>query len=85
LNRTANKGNSNNNDTEKGDIQNKPPEQNRSRTERLLHAPELRVSSHRAAPPTRTQHYGTWYGIPALFGQVGFGSARLAVPLPGFW
>jgi len=35
-----------------------------SRTAPPLSPPEPRVSSSRAAPATRTQHDGTWYGIP---------------------
>ena len=35
-----------------------------SRTELLLCPPESRVSSNPPAPPIRTQHDGTWYGIP---------------------
>jgi len=57
VNRTASKGNRNNNDTEKGNTQNKPAEQspqNRtalSRTAPPLCPPKLRVGSRRAAPP----------------------------------
>jgi len=55
-----------------------------SRTGPAPRAPEPRVSSHRAAPPppepSMTAH-GMEY--PALFGQVGVGSAHPAVPLPG--
>jgi len=36
-----------------------------SRTEPPPRAPEPRVSSRHAVPPTRTQHDGTWYGIPS--------------------
>jgi len=35
-----------------------------SQTAPLLHGPEPRERSHRAAPTPRTQHDGTWYGIP---------------------
>jgi len=45
------------------------PQNRACRTEPLsprmpLRAPELRVSSRHPAPPTGTQHDGTWYGIP---------------------
>jgi len=43
-----------------------------SRTAPLLHTPEPRVSSCRAAPPTGTPHDGTWYGIPCC-GWPGWG------------
>jgi len=64
FNRSANKGNRNNNDTDKEKTQHKlqSPE---SRSPRLLplRAPEMRVPATQL-PPTRTQHDGTWYGIP---------------------
>jgi len=50
----------------------------------LPHAPEPRVSSRCPAPPPPEPNM-TAHGMeyPALLGH--FGSARLAVPLPGFW
>jgi len=53
FNRTANKGNRNNNDTEKGNTQNKTYHRE-SRSHRLPpRAPETQVSSRRPAPPHR--------------------------------
>jgi len=61
-------------------------QQSRSPEPPPLHAPEPRVSSHRAAPPSPEPSM-TAHGMeyPALFGQVGVGPAHSAVPLPGFW
>jgi len=43
--------------------------------------------AHRTAPPPTPEPSMTAHGMeyPALFGQVGVGSAHPAVPLPGFW
>ena len=47
--------------------------------------PEPRESSYRAAPPTGTQHDGTWYGIPGSVWPGWGWVTHPAVPLPGFW
>jgi len=56
-----------------------------SRTGPAPRAPDPRVSSRRATPPSPEPSM-TAHGMeyPALFGQVGVGSADPAVPLPGF-
>jgi len=71
VNRTANKRNRNNNDTEKGNTQNKPAEQSPQNTAPLSPEPKRRCAllsresvSAAPLPPTRTQHDDTWYGIP---------------------
>jgi len=56
-----------------------------SRTAPPLSPPEPRVSSCRAAPPTGTQHDGTWYGIPGSVWPGWGWVSPPAVPLPGFW
>ena len=75
----------------KGNVQNKPAEQSpQNRTalsDRTTAAPSRAVTEFPPcclAPPepSMTAH-GMEY--PALYGQVGAGSAHLAVPLPGFW
>jgi len=48
-------------------------------------APELRVSSSCPAPLPPSPARGTRYGIPGSVWPGGVGSARPAVPLPGFW
>jgi len=59
FNRTANKGNRNNNDTDKEKTQHKPHNpQSHSRTP-PPRAPETQETSYRAAPLTGTQHDGT--------------------------
>ena len=77
FNRTANKGNRNNNDTEKEKTRQNRPHNRLSRTAPPLCPPKPRVSSCRAASlllePCLMAH-GMEY--PALFGQVGVGSAR---------
>jgi len=82
---TANKGNSNNNDTDKGNTQNKT-----DRTTEPLSRTTVAAHSRAASefPPPRSplpEPSMTAHGMeyPALFGQVG--SACPAVPLPGFW
>jgi len=70
FNRTANKGNKNNNDTEKGGYTTQTA-QPRDQLPPLC-APEQRVSSPRPAPP-QPEPSMTAHGMeyPALFGQVG--------------
>jgi len=46
-------------------------------------APELRVSSRCAAPPTGTHRDLTWYGIPGSVWPGGVSPHPSAVPLPG--
>jgi len=85
FNRTANKGNRNNNDTEKEKTQHKPHNsESLSLGAPPLRAPKPRVSSRPPAPPPPERSM-TAHGMEytALFGRVG--SAHPAVPLPGFW
>jgi len=58
------KGNSNNNDTDKGKTQHKPHDPESRPPQPPPHAPKPQVSSHPQLPPIGTQRDGTWYGIP---------------------
>jgi len=87
--RTANKGNRNNNDTDKENTQNKTKQNSRTQRE-LLSLPATAARSRAATdlPPLSSPQLEpsmTAYGMeyPVLFGQVG--SASPAMFLPGFW
>ena len=65
FNRTANKGNKNNNDTDKG----KKHNTNHTTQRAALHDRHRKLLSHARVPapqlpPTATQRDGTWYGRP---------------------
>ena len=63
------------------------PHDPESRSPRQDQRPPSRAASEfpLRRPRTGTQHDSTWYGIPCSVWPGGFGSARPAVSLPGFW
>ena len=86
FNRTANKGKRNNNDTEKEKTQQNRPHNRAALPNRCrctLPSREWVPAAPSPPPEPSMMAHGVEY--PALFGQVGVGSAHPAVPLPGFW